>query len=51
MKHITTISKQSTPATAASLLVWQQIITVLSGAAAALVAWTNALDGFFKGND
>lgn len=51
MKHISTITKQRTPATAASLLVWQQLITVLASAAAAFAAWTNALDGLFKGGE
>ena len=45
MKHLTHITQQRTPASATSLLVWQQLITVLSGAAAAIVAWTNSLGG------
>ena len=50
MKHLTHITQQRTPASATSLLVWQQLITVLSGAAAALVAWANALGGI-KGDE
>lgn len=50
MKHLTTITKQNTPAPATSLLVWQQIITLFSGAAAAFVAWTNAIGGL-KGDE
>ena len=42
MKHLTHITQQRTPASATSLLVWQQLITVLSGAAAALVPGAEA---------